>query len=105
MFKNLNEKIDYDYNVFLLLLKALPRTDIISRSVEIAFKMAIYRKFNDSIKSENLKEDSRVANSLISCENSIDEIYLLAKSKGLLSLDNGDIPDVIWNSLMDAVMF
>lgn len=105
MFDDLKVKIDFEYKVFLELLKALSRTDIISRSYEISYKMALYRKLIDFISDGNVNEESSLYSTMMSSENALDQLYLSAKSKGLLSLDNGDIPDSIWDILINSVIF
>lgn len=104
MFDDLKTKIDFEYNVFLELLKALSRTELISRSYEIAYKMALYRRLINYLSNEELKSSSFYS-SMMSSENTIDQLYLSSKSNGFLSLNNGEIPDSEWNNLMDSVMF
>ena len=105
MFDDLKIKIDFEYNIFLHFLNAQSRPDIVSRAYEIAFKLAVYRRLVKAIDDGGLKEDSEFYSKMMSSENILDQLYLSAKSKGCLSLDNGDISDKVWNSLIKAVLF
>ena len=93
MFDDLKTKIDFEYKIFLELLKALSRTDLISRSYEISYKMALYRKLIEFIDDGIIVEQSDFYISMLSSENSLDQLYLSAKSKGILTLYNGEIDD------------
>lgn len=103
MFENLKEKIDFEYKVFLELLKASSRTEIISRAFEIAYKEALYRRLLDSLKT-NLIAEATYKYMLLS-ESTLDQMYLSAKSNNLLKLENGVIPDTVWENILKAVMF
>ncbi len=105
MFEDLLKKVDFDYQEFLLLLKALPREDIISRANEISYKAAAYRRLQESLKNGELNTDSSVYNNMLNAENTIAQLYLTAKNKGLLTLNNGEIPGDVWLRLLDAAMF
>lgn len=103
MFETLKEKIDFEYKVFLEMLKALSRTEIISRAFEIAYKEALYRRLLDSLKTNSIAESTYKY--MLLSESTLDQMYLSAKSNNLLKLENGDVPDYVWENILKAVMF
>ena len=105
MFNNLKSKIEFEYKVFIELLKALSRPEIVSRSFEIAYKEALYRRLIDSINNDVLTQDKSLYISMMEAENSLDQLYLSAKTKGALVLNGGDIPDKEWDIIINSVMF
>jgi len=103
MYKNLPEKLTYEYDKYINYLRLMSNADIIARSYEIAVKKIIYEQLIEDYESELLNEE--LIEFYMMTEDLIDNIYLHAESKKQIKLVNARFTADSWNLIKYSVKF
>lgn len=78
MYKDLKEKLEYEYEKYFSYLKLISRTDFFSRSFEIAAKTAIYNSLIEEFEKNNIDDDKLEI--MMKQEDLLDFLYFKTKS-------------------------
>lgn len=97
MYKNLTEKVNYEWKKYTCYLRLMSAPDLITHAYEIAVKKAIYKRFMEDAEKDTL-EDS-LKNIFMDMNDIIDTLYSRAEEKSLTALINGNIDDVLWKQI------
>lgn len=103
MYKNLMEKIDFEYGRYRKYLLLCSKSHLISNAYEVACKDAIYKRLKDDIKNERIK--SETAKKMMLTDDVIDYMFMQINEKKLISLVDGCLDDIAWHRVLMNITF
>ncbi len=102
MYDNIEQKLDFEWQVWFNFIYASSVADYLTRAFEIAVKRAIYRQLKNFISMDKL---STIQISYIMMrENFIDYMYLKCKDAGCLILRNEKIDDDEFENMLEIAL-
>ncbi len=97
MYKNLKEKIDYEWKKYICYLRLMSVADVITHAYEIAAKTAIFNRLITDVTVGTM--DDSLSSIYMNTNDIIDTLFFRAKEKELVILTNGTITDELWEQI------
>jgi hypothetical protein len=103
MFLTLLEKLNYEYEKYVMYLNLSSRPEFMTRAYEIASKKAIYERMIKAIEDGEI--NVALEKKLLAIDNLIDVMYMKGDMKNNITLRNGKLTDTSWSQLLIGVNF
>ncbi|SKA72727.1 hypothetical protein SAMN02745111_02404 [Eubacterium uniforme] len=100
--KRLLKQLSWEFETYILTIKASSRDNIIDKAEEIALKKELYKQMKKYIKNTSDENVKRLTS--ISVENILDYYYYNIKNDSDFSFFRGDIDEIISNINNHVIM-
>ena len=98
MFDKLEDKMDFEFKYMCGLYALIRIEECISRSFEIAAKMAIYKKIMEELEKDNIPK--LMQDKMLQKSNLIDYLYLNGNSNNIIVINYDGLSDNTWKRLL-----